>query len=95
MRIVTNPRTALHPLEWRDAAGFVDDWLASPHAWVPEPDDRHLERLRALLDGAGRGGNLMNDAHLAALAMQHNATVVTFDTDFSRFPGITTLTPGR
>lgn len=94
MRIVTNPRTASSPLEWQDAAGFVDDWLTSPHAWVPEPDDRHLERLRTFLHGVGRGGNVINDAHLAALALQHGATVVTFDTDFARFSGVHTFTPG-
>jgi predicted nucleic acid-binding protein len=52
------------------------------------PDPRHLTRVEELLAATGRGGNLVNDAHLAALALQYDATVVSFDNDFSRFPGV-------
>ena len=95
MRIASNPRIYDRPLDWSDAVGHVESWLASPHAWVAEPDGRHLERMSVLLKAMGRGGNVINDAHLAALALQHNATVVTFDTDFARFKGIRTFTPGE
>ena len=53
-----------------------------------EPDHLHPDRLGALLSATGIGGNLVNDAHLAALALQYDATVVSYDNDFSRFPGV-------
>ena len=49
--------------------------------------------LRRLLDAVGVGGNLVNDAHLAALSLEHRGTVVSYDNDFSRFPGVSWLTP--
>jgi uncharacterized protein len=38
--------------------------------------------------GAGTAGNLTTDAHLAALAIEHDAELVTFDRDFERFAGL-------
>jgi toxin-antitoxin system PIN domain toxin len=93
MRVLTHPRIHPNPASWTQARGFVDEWLASPNAWVPHPDERHLERLTSLLAPLGRGGNIINDAHLAALALQYDATVITFDADFARFPGVATRNP--
>jgi uncharacterized protein len=45
-------------------------------------------RVEQMLAATGPGGNLVNDAHLAALALQYDAAVVSFDNDFSRFPGV-------
>lgn len=88
LRISTHPSVYESPLTIDQAAGVVDAWLARPMVVTPEPDARHAQRLRELLDGIGRGGNLVNDAHLAALAVQHNAVVMTFDNDFGRFAGV-------
>jgi uncharacterized protein len=47
-----------------------------------------------LLRDSGTGGNLTTDAHLAALALEHGAAVVSYDRDFARFPGVTHRLPG-
>jgi len=44
---------------------------------------------------AGTAANLVNDAHLAALALEHHATLVTFDADFHRFRGLRVERPGE
>ena len=63
----------------------VEAWLAQPPALVLGPTPRHGALFRDLLDPLGSGGNLVNDAHLATLAREHGATIVTFDNDFARF----------
>jgi toxin-antitoxin system PIN domain toxin len=88
VRLVTHPSVYEHPLRIEQVLEVVDRWLSAPPVAAPEPDARHATRLRELLETTGRGGNLVNDAHLAALAMQHRASVVTFDSDFGRFPGV-------
>lgn len=70
------------------ALGRVRAWLAQPTSVVLEPTPRHLEVLAGFVTATGTGGNLTNDAHLAALAVEHRATVVTYDRDFGRFPGV-------
>ncbi|MBW3650562.1 MAG: PIN domain-containing protein [Actinobacteria bacterium] len=62
--------------------------LSTPASVVVEPTTRHLHVLAGLLAGVGTGGNLVSDAHLAALAVEHDATVITYDNDFGRFPGL-------
>ena len=62
---------------------------------VVEPTARHLHLLSGLLAGVGSGGNLVSDAHLAALALEHDAVVVTYDNDFDRFSGVRWRRPGR
>lgn len=88
VRISTTESVSAHPLDPATALGLVERWLASPVVVTPEPDLRHGERLRALLGAVGRGGKAVPDAHLAALAIQCNATLVSFDSDFERFPGL-------
>ncbi len=55
---------------------------------VPIPDEGHFARVRELLEHAGASGRHVDDAHLAALALQYRATIVSFDSDFARFPGV-------
>lgn len=88
LRLTTNPATAVDPLTFDEAAAYVELWTSRPNVSSPHPDASHLARMRELLHATATGGNLVNDAHLAALAMQHNASVVSFDNDFSRFPGL-------
>jgi len=89
LRLLTLPRIAAVPRDPSEVVAVVEGWLARSNARIAEPDAQHLERLRGLLVGAsGVRGNLMNDAHLAALAIQYRATIVTFDRDFARFPGV-------
>lgn len=66
----------------------MEDWLDCEPAWIPTPTERHREVLAELLAGSGVRANLVPDAHLAALAIEHGLTLVSTDGDFARFPGI-------
>lgn len=88
LRLTTNPSTAVEPLTFADAAEIVNAWTSRPNVSSPHPDANHLARMKDLLAATATGGNLVNDAHVAALALQHNAVVMTFDNDFSRFPDV-------
>ena len=88
VRLATRRGILAEPLGADDALGVVDDWLAAPSAQLLETTARHWPTLRRLLVGAGTAGNLTNDAHLAALAIEHGATLVSFDGDFARFSGL-------
>lgn len=65
----------------------MQELLSLPNAWIPSPTERHREVLARLLDGESRP-SLVNDAHLAALAIEHGLTVCSADRDFARFPGV-------
>ncbi len=88
LRLATKTGLFPRPLGVDDALQQVRAWLGAPAAVVVEPTTRHAEVLAGLLAPAGTGGNLVTDAHLAALAVEHGATVITFDRDFGRFPGV-------
>ena len=69
-------------------SGAIDAWLSAAPAVLLDPTPDHASVLRSLLITIGTGGNLVNDAHLAALAIEHRCTVVSFDNDFGRFPAV-------
>lgn len=94
LRLTTSSRIYENPLDIDDAIDIVAEWMRQPTVITPEPEAGHLERLRELLRDTGSGGNLVTDAHIAAIALQRRATVVTFDSDFGRFPGVTWMRPG-
>lgn len=93
VRLTTSARIYPHPLDPDDALDILGGWMTQPAAVSLEPAAGHVARMRALLSATGTGGNLVTDAHLAALALEHRATVVTFDTDFGRFPGLSWRLP--
>jgi Predicted nucleic acid-binding protein, contains PIN domain len=84
-RLSTRPDIFSEPLSPAEAFAQIDDWISTPGGRVLHPGERHLGILSSLLDELGTAGNLVNDAHLAALAVEHRATVVSYDNDFSRF----------
>ncbi|HWJ51311.1 MAG TPA: type II toxin-antitoxin system VapC family toxin [Solirubrobacteraceae bacterium] len=88
VRISTNPAAFSGALEPSTALDLVDRWLAQPSVTVVNPTVRHAAVLRDLLAPLGTAGNLTSDAHLAALAIEHGATLCSCDNDFSRFPGL-------
>ena len=88
LRLATNPRVFPRPLSQDEAMGTVRDWLAQPASTVVEPTSRHLDVLAGLLQESGGAANLVNDAHLAAIAVEHDAAIVSFDRDFARFQGV-------
>ncbi len=81
------------PLSVDDAVSVVQVWLSQPAAIVVHPTARHLSVLHGLLQPLGAAGNLVTDAHLAALAVEHAAELVSYNADFSRFPGLRWRTP--
>jgi hypothetical protein len=88
VRITTNPRATHRRLPPLDAWRFVDDWLRADPVWIPVPTERHADVLGALIRTHRVGGNLVPDAHLAALAIEHGLELCSTDTDFARFPEI-------
>jgi uncharacterized protein len=93
LRLVTNPRIYSPPASAADAWERIEDWLSRPAVWIPAPGARHQAVLGSLVRECRPTGNLVPDAHLAALALEHGLTVVTTDTDFARFPGLARLDP--
>ena len=85
LRIATNPRAAEHPLSPEEAWAHLEAWLATDVAWIPAPTDRHAEVLGSLMVSYGLRGNLVSDAQLDALAVEHGLTIYSADTDFARF----------
>ncbi len=94
LRLGTSRSVFPHPLTVEEAASQVEAWLGAPAAVVVEPTPRHAALLGGLLGESGTGGNLVTDAHLAALALEHAAEVVSFDRDFARFSGLRHRLPG-
>ncbi|PZN47980.1 MAG: PIN domain nuclease [Proteobacteria bacterium] len=88
LRIATNPRVFEQPLSAAEASDAVDSWLAQPIAGVLEPAEHYWQILQNLLRGYQVTGALVTDAAIAALAIEHGATLHTTDRDFSRFDGL-------
>lgn len=85
VRISTNRRAFSGALSPKDALDFVQEWLALPGARIVQETDEHWRIVRELLETIGTAGNLTTDAHLAALAIAHRATLASCDADFLRF----------
>jgi uncharacterized protein len=88
IRISTSARIVVTPLSPAAAFDQVEEWLAQPSATLLHPGRRHLALLRELVEASGTAGNLTTDAHLAALAIEHGATLASFDGDLHRFAGL-------
>jgi toxin-antitoxin system PIN domain toxin len=93
LRLVTNPRLfeRAEPIAeaWRQALA----WWACEPAWIPQATERHAELLGEFLALPGVHANLVPDAHLAALAVEHGLTLCSADGDFARFPGLRWVNP--
>jgi hypothetical protein len=95
VRLSTRANLFEQPLEVQQALDLLDGWLEQPCTTVVHPTERHSAVLRELLAPLGTAGNLTNDAHLAALAIEHGALLCSCDADFSRFPGLRWADPLR
>lgn len=93
VRLATKEGLFPSPLTLDEAMDRVDAWLAAPPTVVVEPTSEHPRVVRGLLGDLGVGGNLVNDAHLAALAIEHRCTIVSYDHDFDRFEGVDRIAP--
>lgn len=88
LRISANPHVFVRPLSPVEAHAAVASWLEQPNAGVVEPGERHLEILGGLLRDGQAAGPLVMDAALAAIAVEHGATLCSTDRDFTRFAGL-------
>jgi uncharacterized protein len=93
LRIATNPRVFDRPLSASEAEAAVSAWLSQPAAGILEPGERHWDILRGLAHNAQVSGPLVMDAALAAIALEHGATLCTTDRDFTWFPGLKWTNP--
>jgi uncharacterized protein len=93
VRIMTHPQVFRRPFSIQEAVEAVDSWLAQPSVAMIGPSDDHWSVLRQLLLNGQASGPLSTDAHLAALAVEHGATLFTTDRDFARFPGLAFVNP--
>lgn len=92
LRITTNARVFPAPMKPERALGIIRGWLDEPHVVALDPEPPHLDFLDHLASRADISGNTANDAHIAAIAMDYGATIVTYDTDFALF-GVDILRP--
>jgi uncharacterized protein len=93
IRISTNPRAYVSPFTIQEAVNIVSEWLSHETLTILTPTSRHWEIFRLLLEEGQASGPLSMDAHMAALAIEHGATLCTTDRDFSRFSGLRVYNP--
>ncbi len=93
IRVGTNARAFRRPMGPMEAAGHVRSWLAQPAVQVLEAGPAHIEKALKLLENLGAAGNLVTDAQIASLAIEHEAILHTADADFIRFPGLRWFNP--
>jgi toxin-antitoxin system PIN domain toxin len=93
LRIATNPRIYERPLSRAEAVERVSGWLAQDCVRIVQPTEYHWQIFKRQMDEAGALGNLMADAHLAAMAIEHACTLYSTDTDFAKFPSLKWVNP--
>lgn len=93
VRISTNPRVMTNPLTIDEAIAYLDEWPALPAVRIIGPTQRHREEFAKSLRVAKATGNLVSDAHLAALAVEHGCRLASTDEDFRRFPDLRWFNP--
>jgi toxin-antitoxin system PIN domain toxin len=88
VRLMTHRSVLVTPLQPAAAIAHVRAWFARPNVERLDPGPQHLDAIDRLLSAAGTAGNLTTDAHLAALAIEHQCELHSNDNDFARFPGL-------
>jgi len=91
IRIATNTRLHQRPLTLKEAIDRVQSWIDQPCVRIIQPTEEHWSILQRMLCDGSATANLVSDAHLAALAIEHNCELCSTDADFSRFPGLNWL----
>lgn len=94
LRLSASSRILSRPIALRDGAAVVGAWLKLPVTWTPGPGDRHAQVLAELLAGESKA-DLVPDAHLAAVAIEHGLVLCSTDRDFARFEGLRWTDPLR
>jgi toxin-antitoxin system PIN domain toxin len=95
LRLATSRRVFEAPTSLADAFAFVDGVCAQPHHMLLGAGPRHLALLRRICEEGDATGDLVSDAAIAAIALEHRCTVASLDRDFARFSSIEHLIPAR
>jgi toxin-antitoxin system PIN domain toxin len=93
IRIVTNHRVYLEPTPPEAALDFCQVVLEAPAAVPIRPGQRHWPIFKDLCRAVRARANIVPDAYLAAVAIEHGATLITLDQGFARFPGLRVSSP--
>jgi toxin-antitoxin system PIN domain toxin len=93
IRIATNTRLHQRPLTLKEAVERVQSWIEQPCVRIIQPEEQHWEILQRMLYDGNATANLVSDAHLAALAIEHNCELCSTDADFARFPRLNWRNP--
>lgn len=93
IRLSTSGRIFARPLSLHAAWQQTVEWLSNRRVWIPEATEDHAVVLGKLLAATHATGNLVTDAHLAALAIEHGLMLCSADGDFARFPGVDWFNP--
>jgi uncharacterized protein len=93
LRISTNPKAFPQPFDLQEAIEIVDEWLALSNIEILTPTANHWTIFQKLIIEGQTKAALMMDAHLAALAIEHDATLATTDVDFQKFSSLKTIYP--
>ena len=88
IRISTNARASRSPLALKEAVERVQSWLNQPCVRILQPTEQHWTIFQQMLRAGNATANLVSDAHLAALAVEHNCVLQSTDQDFARFRGL-------
>lgn len=88
IRIGTNARLHQRPLTLKEAIERVQSWIDQPCTRIIQSTDQHWDLFQQMLRAGNATANLVSDAHLAALAFEHNCVLHSTDTDFARFRGL-------
>lgn len=94
LRVVTHPRVFHPPAPLELVLSDLKAIAASPSLLLLSETPRHCEVMEAVIKTSGVTGNLIHDAHIAALCLEHGVTeLLTGDRDFTRFPGLNISDP--
>jgi toxin-antitoxin system PIN domain toxin len=93
LRIATHPRAMEQPLRPAEAWELVEQWLGAPAVWVPSPGRGYAEIFGRLVRDLDLRANLVPDAAMAALCIEHGLEMVSADSDFARFAEISWVNP--
>lgn len=88
VRLATDHRIFPRPRDVDEVFDFVESVCIQPGFTPVEPGPRHLGILRRICQEGRVSGRLVSDAILAAIALEHNCEIVTFDSDFARLRSV-------
>lgn len=92
-RLVSNRKVVSSPISLQRAFEIAELWLEQENVQILNPSSAHIKILKKIVIASQVSSNLTTDAHLAALAIEHQATLFSNDSDFSRFPGLKWVNP--